>query len=88
MLKVLIVLLFVGLLLSLFSSLWYLLTDRGTTKRTAHLLGVRLTIAVALMMLLMYGLYTGQLGSKAPWDQRLQEAAPKGNASQNIDKKE
>ena len=66
--KVVIVLLFIALVVSLFSGYVFLLKDQGTTRRTWNSLTVRLVLAALLMGFLMYGLYTGQLGSKAPWD--------------------
>jgi len=69
-LKVVIVVLFIALCFSLFSGLFFLFKDRGTTMRTWQSLSVRLALATALMGFLFYGVYTGQLGSKAPWDQR------------------
>lgn len=67
-LKIAIIILFIALVISLFSSLTFLLKDKGATKRTWHALSVRLTIAAVLMGLIIYGMYTGQLGSNAPWD--------------------
>lgn len=69
--KVIIVLLFIALVVSLFSGYIFLLKDKGTTRRTWHSLSVRLTLAALLMGFLIYGVYTGQLGSKAPWDAQL-----------------
>jgi hypothetical protein len=67
-LKVVIVLLFIALVVSLFSGYVFLLKDKGTTKRTWNSLGVRLILAALMMGFLIYGVYTGRLGSKAPWD--------------------
>jgi hypothetical protein len=61
-------LLFIALLASLTSGFWFLLKDQGGTRRTWYALSVRLALAAALMGLLVYGIRTGQLGSKAPWD--------------------
>ena len=69
-LKVVIVILFIALVVSLFSGLVFLVQDQGKTMRTWRSLSVRLAIAALLMGFLIYGLYTGQLGSNAPWDQR------------------
>ena len=59
------------ILLSLVSSLFFLLKDQGTTesKRTVYGLGVRVSLGVVLIILITYGLYTGQLGNSVPWDQ-------------------
>ncbi len=69
--KVIIVLLFIALVASLFSSYIFLLKDKGSTFRTWNSLSVRLILAALLMGFLIYGVYTGQLGSKAPWDAHL-----------------
>jgi succinate dehydrogenase hydrophobic anchor subunit len=67
-LKVVIVLLFLALVASLTSGLWYLIKDQGKTRRTWYALSVRLVLAAALIGFLIYGLRSGQLGSHAPWD--------------------
>lgn len=69
--KLIIVLLFIALVVSLFSGYIFLLKDKGTTRRTWNSLSVRLILAALLMGFLIYGVYTGQLGSKAPWDAQL-----------------
>jgi hypothetical protein len=69
--KVIIVLLFIALVVSLFSGYVFLLKDKGSSYRTWNSLSVRLILAALLMGFLIYGVYTGQLGSKAPWDARL-----------------
>ena len=81
-LKVVIVVLFIALCISLFSGLFFLFKDRGTTMRTWQSLGVRLALATALMGFLIYGVYTGQLGSKAPWDKRYLDS---GEARLSVD---
>ncbi|MGB1908192.1 MAG: DUF2909 domain-containing protein [Spongiibacter sp.] len=72
--KVVIVVLFIALCISLFSGLFFLVKDQGKTMRTVNSLGVRLAIAATMMGFLLYGIYTGELGSNAPWDQRHAEA--------------
>ena len=74
MLKVIIIILLIALLVSLFSGLIFFVKDQGTTRRTVNSLSVRLCIAVLLMSVVIYGLYTGKLSSNAPWDARM--AAP------------
>jgi hypothetical protein len=69
-LKAIIIILFVALLVSLASGFIFLMKDKGTTLRTWNSLSVRLLLAALLMGTLFYGVYTGQLGSKAPWDAR------------------
>ncbi len=69
-LKIVIVVLFIGLLISLGSGFFFLLKDQGSTRRTWNSLGVRLLLATLLMGVLIYGVVSGQLGSQAPWDAR------------------
>ena len=79
-LKVLIVILFIAVLLSLSSALVFLLKDMGSSsKRTLYSLGIRITLAGLLISCVFYGLATGQLGSSAPWDKVPQ---PSHNATQ------
>ncbi|MFT5709525.1 MAG: putative membrane protein [Halioglobus sp.] len=70
MLKVVIVLLLLGLIASLGSGFYYLMIDQGdkTKRRTLHSLGVRVSLAAALIAVVAYGVSTGQLGHRAPWD--------------------
>ncbi len=70
LLKAVIVILFVAVVASLTSGLVFLLKDMSgeDSKRTLYALGIRITLAVALMASIAYGLYSGQLGSRAPWD--------------------
>ena len=51
------------ILLSLASSLFFLFKDQGQGKRSVYSLGVRLSLAAFLLMLVAYGLSTGQLGN-------------------------
>ena len=70
MLKILIVIFMLALLASLGSGLFYLMTDQGdaSKRRTFHSLGVRLSIGVCLAAVIVYGVATGQLGNRTPWD--------------------
>lgn len=74
MLKIIIVVLFIGIVISLFSSLVFLFkdADRPQSRRTLHALGVRITLAAALLASIGYGFYTGELklGVNAPWHNR------------------
>jgi hypothetical protein len=73
-LKTVIVILFIGLVISLFTSLNFLIQDREVTNkrsfRTWNTLSVRLVLGTLLIGFLFYGVFTGQLGSNAPWDAR------------------
>ena len=70
MLKAAIVLLMVALVASLGSGFYYLMVDQGdkTKRRTFHSLGVRLGLAITLAALIIFGVASGQLGNRNPWD--------------------
>ena len=70
MLKALIIVLMLALVSSLGSGFYYLMIDQGdkNKRRTFHSLGVRLTLAAALLGVIIYGVATGQLGHRNPWD--------------------
>ena len=74
--KIIIVVLFIALLVSLSSALIFLLKDVGApeSRRTLYALGVRVTIAATLMAVIAYGIQTGQLRNTAPWDQPQQQS--------------
>ena len=78
MLKILIVLLMLCLVASLGSGFYFLMKDQGdkNSRRTFHSLGVRLGLALGLAMLIVYGVASGQLGHRNPWD-----AGPAGTVS-------
>jgi NADH:ubiquinone oxidoreductase subunit 6 (subunit J) len=71
LLKILIVVLLIGVIISLFSGLVFLFKDaeKPDSRRTLHALGIRITLATALLLAVFYGFYTGQLrlGTNAPW---------------------
>ena len=70
MLKAAIVLLLLALVASLGSGFYFLMIDQGDKdkRRTFHSLGVRLALAASLMAIIIYGVATGQLGHRNPWD--------------------
>ena len=67
MLKFIIAVLALAMLVSLFSSAFFLLKDKGNTVRAIYSLRVRVTIAMLLLVTIGYGLFTGQLGLNSPW---------------------
>ena len=69
-LKIAIVVLFVAVVASLSSGLVYLLKDMQapSSKRTLYALGIRIALAASLLILISYGIYSGELVSTAPWD--------------------
>jgi len=72
LLKFTIVVLFIAVLASLSSGLYFLMKDVGSPRRrTLYALGVRVTLAVLLVVSITYGFVTGKLRSTAPWDRQL-----------------
>jgi uncharacterized membrane protein len=78
LLKALIIVFMVLLVASLGSGLYFLLVDQGDkhSRRTFRSLGVRLGLALGLAAVIVYGVATGQLGHRNPWD-----AGPGGAAA-------
>jgi len=70
LLKILIILLMICLVASLGSGFYFLMKDQGdrNSRRTLHSLGVRLGLALGLALLIVYGVASGQLGHRNPWD--------------------
>jgi hypothetical protein len=80
-LKLIIFLLFVAVVVSLFSGLNFLVKDLGNRrKRLLYALGVRVSLVAILLATVAYGVASGQLRSTAPWDQQLrpEASAPTG----------
>lgn len=71
MLKIIIVLFFIGLVASLFTGFGFLLKDNGNRSKngTWIALSVRLVLTLLLIITVYYGVSTGQLHSSAPWSQ-------------------
>lgn len=67
MLKVIILILLAGIIASLVSGAAFFFKDQGRTRRTLHSLGVRVTLAVLLMICVTYGIVSGELTLNAPW---------------------
>lgn len=76
MLKILILVLLLGVIVSLFSGLVFLFkdSDKKDSKRTLHALGVRISLAAALIVTVWYGIYTGELRVNSPWHQSIRAA--------------
>lgn len=77
-LKIVIVVLFIALVVSLFTSLAFLFKEQTTknhknSRKIFNALTVRLVLTVLLISFLFYGVYTGQLRSNAPWDARYED---------------
>ncbi|OGT74010.1 MAG: hypothetical protein A3H44_12690 [Gammaproteobacteria bacterium RIFCSPLOWO2_02_FULL_57_10] len=67
MLKLVIILLLAGILVSLACGFVFFYQDKGRSKRVLYALGVRITLAVLMMACVVYGLMTGELTIQAPW---------------------
>jgi|GEM_PF-1049743 len=67
MLHLLIVLLFIAILIALFSSLWSLLRSPSADGTTANRLMWRVIFSALLILLLIIGFSSGQLRPHAPW---------------------
>lgn len=67
MLKVIIIVLLIGILISLACGFIFFYKDKGRSKRVLYALGVRVTLAVLLMACVTYGLFSGNLTLQAPW---------------------
>lgn len=69
MLKPLILVLLVAMVASLFSGFYFLFKDQDEpeSRRVLFALGIRVSLAATLLLLVFYGLSTGELGLGAPW---------------------
>ena len=69
LIKVTIVILFIGNIIALAVALGALMKDQGREggTRTARFLLLRVSLALALLAVSAFGFYTGQLGLSAPW---------------------
>ena len=67
--KITIIVLFTGNIIALAIALGALMKDQGKEggTRTARFLLLRVSLALALLVVTAFGFYTGQLGMSAPW---------------------
>ena len=65
--KIVLVFLALAMLISLFSSAFFLMKDKGSTKRAQNTLRIRVTLALLIMATVAIGIYTGQLGVNIPF---------------------
>ncbi|WP_096086677.1 DUF2909 domain-containing protein [Agaribacterium haliotis] len=71
MLKLLVVVLFIVTVVSLSSAAFFLIKDTGTDKRCIKSLTFRVISASLLLSIVAWGLSSGRLVSKAPWEQHI-----------------
>jgi hypothetical protein len=64
--KIVIVATLIVIVGSLFSALFYLVKDKGTSHRTARALTVRISLSLILFILLMLGYFLGVIGQPNP----------------------
>ena len=64
--KIFIVITLIVIVGSLFSALFYLIKDKGTSTRTARALTVRISLSLILFLLLMAGYFFGILVQPHP----------------------
>ncbi len=67
MLKAAIALMLIATVVSLFSGLFFLVKDEGNSNRLVNALTVRVVLAVITLALIVWGFFSGQLVSHAPW---------------------
>ncbi len=61
--RVFLVLVFIGILISLASALFYLMRDKGTSNRNVNALTVRIGLSVALFLFLLFAHHMGWIES-------------------------
>jgi hypothetical protein len=64
MLKIVVILFLVAIVGSLGSALFFLVTDKGQSKRTVKALAIRVGLSLTLFLLLMAGYYFGLIPEK------------------------
>ena len=62
--KIVVILFLVAIVASLGSALFFLVTDRGQSKRTVKALALRVGLSLTLFLLLMAGYYFGLIPGK------------------------
>ena len=59
--KIIVLLLLIAVLISLTSGMFFLVHDKGDSDRTVKSLTVRITLSVALFLMLIIGYFTGMI---------------------------
>ncbi|WP_417227325.1 twin transmembrane helix small protein [Amphritea sp.] len=67
MFKILIIIFFLCIIISLFAGLYFLLKDQSRSRRTVHSLIIRVVFAVALLLIILIGFYSGELSLRSPF---------------------
>ncbi len=63
--KIAIILALLMIVFSLFSALFFLGKDKGSSERTVRALTIRIALSILLFVLLIVGYYTGVIGSNS-----------------------
>lgn len=66
-LKVLILILFFAVLVSLGRGLYYLVTDRSDSSKLVNSLTARISLTVLIMLIIVIAWLNGDIHSQAPW---------------------
>ncbi|MDH4150340.1 MAG: twin transmembrane helix small protein [Betaproteobacteria bacterium] len=61
--RIIVIIFIIIILGSLASALYYMIKDRGSGERTVKALTVRITLSIALFLLLMLGFYSGLIST-------------------------
>jgi formate hydrogenlyase subunit 3/multisubunit Na+/H+ antiporter MnhD subunit len=67
LLRIIIVVLLIAMIASLASGAVFFFKDQGESKRTLYALGLRVGLAVLLILCITYGVLSGELALNAPW---------------------
>jgi len=59
--KIIILILFIAIVISLAYSFFFLMKDENNSHRTVNMLFVRVFLTISLVLVLIYGFYTGEL---------------------------
>ncbi|WP_286240155.1 twin transmembrane helix small protein [Neptuniibacter halophilus] len=65
-LKLVLLVLFIAVVVSLFSGLFFLIRDQGQSQRSVNALFFRVGFSVLLLVVLIYGFFSGQLVPHMP----------------------
>ncbi|MDO6563867.1 twin transmembrane helix small protein [Amphritea sp. 1_MG-2023] len=80
MFKILIVIIFILIIISLFTAMYFLFKDQSRSQRTLKSLLLRVVLAALLLLMISIGFYSGELLLRTPF--------PVNAASHQIDKQE
>ena len=67
MIKLLILIIFVAIIISLFAGLYFLLKDQSRSYRTVQSLVLRVSLAIFLLLIILVGVYSGALQLRTPF---------------------